>query len=155
MPVVVTLTLNEKTVLVEADKVEKDPYLDANLLLFGTRGLSLPAPDGAPFITTVWSVPKAQVKFYAVGRREPAVPPSQPAPAVAPPEAEVKLVAEMPDFVREAGAVLARERGEVPPEVPPEVPLEVPPEVPPPAPKNRGGRKKKPLPEDEVPETSA
>jgi hypothetical protein len=141
MPVVVTLTLNDKTVLVEADKVDKDPYLDANLLLFGTRGLSVPAPDGTPFTTMVWSVPKAQIKFYAVGRREP-----PPAPSVAPveasPEAEVKLATEMPDFVREAGEALARDRGETPPEVP----------------KNRGGRKKKPnppLPEDEAPETSA
>jgi hypothetical protein len=126
MPVVVTLTLNDKTVLVEADKVDKDPYLDANLLLFGTKGLSVPAPDGASFTTTVWSVPKAQIKFYAVGRREP--PPAPSGPAGAPPEAEVKLATEMPDFVREAGEVLARERGEATPEVPP----------------NRGGRKKKP-----------
>ena len=110
MPVVVTLTLNDKTVLVEADKVDKDPYLDANLLLFGTKGLSVPAPDGTPFATAVWSVPKAQVKFYAIGRREPP-PAPPPAPVAASPEAEVKLVTEMPDFVREAGEVLARDRG--------------------------------------------
>jgi hypothetical protein len=110
MPVVVTLTLNDKTVLVEADKVDKDPYLDANLLLFGTKGLSLPAPDGTPFATAVWSVPKAQVKFYAIGRREPP-PAPPPAPVADPPEGEVKLVTEMPDFVREAGEVLARDRG--------------------------------------------
>ena len=142
MPVVVTLTLNEKTVLVEADKVDKDPYLDANLLLFGTKGLSLPAPDGTPFLATVWSVPKAQIKFYAIGRREPPAPPPSPAPVEAPSEDGLKLVTEMPDFVREAGEALARDRGEAPPE----------------APKNRGGRKKKPaplLPEDEAPETSA
>ena len=126
MPVVVTLTLNDKTILVEADKVDKDPYLDANLLLFGTRGLSVPAPDGASFTTMVWSVPKANVKFYAIGRREPPAP--SPAPvAEAPAEAEVKLVTEMPDFVREAGEVLARDRG---------------------------GRKKKPV-VREAPETSA
>jgi hypothetical protein len=145
MPVVVTLTLNDKTVLVEADKVDKDPYLDANLLLFGTKGLSVPAPDGTPFATAVWSVPKAQVKFYAIGRREPPpAPPSvpSPAPGAAPPDAEVKLVKEMPDFVREAGEALARDRGEAAPEVP----------------KNRGGRKKKLAshpPEDAAPETSA
>ena len=141
MPVVVTLTLNEKTVLVEADKVDKDPYLDANLLLFGTKGLSVPAPDGASFTTMVWSVPKTQVKFYAIGRREPPVTP--PPPAVeASTEVEGKLVTEMPDFVREAGEVLARDRGEAPPEMP----------------KNRGGRRKKPAaqpPEDEAPETPA
>jgi hypothetical protein len=141
MPVIVTLTLNDKTVLVEADKVDKDPYLDANLLLFGTKGLVVPAPDGASFTTMVWSVPKAQVKFYAIGRREP-TPAMPPAPVEAAPEAEGKLVTEMPDFVREAGDVLARDRGEAPPAMP----------------KNRGGRKKKPtphLPEDEAPETSA
>ena len=141
MPVVVTLTLNDKTVLVEADKVDKDPYLDANLLLFGTKGLSVPAPDGTSFTTMVWSVPKAQVKFYAIGRREP--PPAlSPAPVEAAPEAEGKLVTEMPDFVREAGEALARDRGEAPPEVP----------------KNRGGRKKKPaplLPENEATENPA
>lgn len=115
MPVVITLTLNEKTVLVEADKVDKDPYLDANLLLFGTRGLSVPAPDGTPFVTSVWSVPKAQVKFYAVGRREP--PPVTPPKVV--PASEMGLATEMPDFVREAGEALARDRGEAPPEVPP------------------------------------
>ena len=115
MPVVITLTLNEKTVLVEADKVDKDPYLDANLLLFGTRGLSVPAPDGTPFVTSVWSVPKAQVKFYAVGRREP--PPVPPPEAV--PASEMRLATEMPDFVREAGEALARDRGEAPPETPP------------------------------------
>lgn len=119
MPVVVTLTLNEKTVLVEADKVDKDPYLEANLLLFGTKGLSVPAPDGTPFTASVWSVPKAQVKFYAVGRREPPPPPPAPAP---PPEdvpvSEMRLVTEMPDFVREAGEALARDRGEAPPEAP-------------------------------------
>jgi len=142
MPVVVTLTLNEKTVLVEADKVDKDPYLDANLLLFGTKGLSLPAPDGTPFLATVWSVPKAQIKFYAIGRREPPATPPSPAPVETPSEDGLKLVTEMPDFVREAGEALARDRGEAPPE----------------APKNRGGRKKKPaplLPEDGAPETSA
>ena len=145
MPVVVTLTLTDKTVLVEADKVDKDPYLDANLLLFGTKGLSVPAPDGASFTTMVWSVPKTQVKFYAIGRREPppaTSPVPSPAPVAASPEAEFKLVTEMPDFVREAGEALARDRGEAPPEVP----------------KNRSGRKKKlapPLPEDVVPETSA
>jgi hypothetical protein len=141
MPVVVTLTLNEKTVLVEADKVDKDPYLDANLLLFGTKGLTLPAPDGSPFLATVWSVPKAQIKFYAVGRREPPAPPP-PAVTEATPEAEIKLVTEMPDFVREAGEALARDRGEAPPEMP----------------KSRGGRKKKSaplLPEDEASEPSA
>ena len=121
MPVVITLTLNEKTVLVEADKVDKDPYLDANLLLFGTRGLSVPAPDGTPFVTSVWSVPKAQVKFYAVGRREP---PPVTAPAAveaseAVPASEMRLATEMPDFVREAGEALARDRGEAPPEAPP------------------------------------
>jgi hypothetical protein len=120
MPVVVTLTLNEKTVLVEAEKVDKDPYLETNLLLFGTKGLSVPAPDGASFITTVWSVPKAQIKFYAVGRREP--PPPPPLPPVSPPEdvpvSEMRLVSEMPDFVREAGEALARDRGEAPPEAP-------------------------------------
>ncbi len=129
MPVVVTLTLNDKTILVEADKVDKDPYLDANLLLFGTKGLSVPAPDGASFTTMVWSVPKAQVKFYAIGRRE--APPPLPTPvAEAPAEASLKLVTEMPEFVREAGEVLARDRS---------------------------GRKKKPTPtppEGEVPETS-
>lgn len=114
MPVVITLTMNEKTVLVEADKVDKDPYLDANLLLFGTRGLSVPAPDGTPFVTSVWSVPKAQVKFYAVGRREP--PPTLPE---AVPVREMRLATEMPDFVREAGEALARDRGEAPPEAPP------------------------------------
>ena len=142
MPVVVTLTFNDKTVLVEADKVDKDPYLDANLLLFGTKGLSVPAPDGASFTTMVWSVPKAQVKFYAIGRREPPPAPVQVPVAEASPEAEVKLVTEMPDFVREAGEVLARDRGEASPEVP----------------KNRGGRRKKPAaqpPEDEAPETPA
>lgn len=122
MPVVITLTMNEKTVLVEADKVDKDPYLDANLLLFGTRGLSVPAPDGTPFVTSVWSVPKSQVKFYAVGRREP--PPALPevVPAEAPeavPVREMRLATEMPDFVREAGEALARDRGEAPPEAPP------------------------------------
>jgi hypothetical protein len=135
MPVVVTLTLNDKTVLVEADKVDKDPYLEANLLLFGTKGLSVPAPDGASFTTMVWSVPKAQVKFYAIGRREPPALPLSPVD-------EARLATEMPDFVREAGEVLARDRGEAPPDVP----------------KARGGRKKKPtphLPEDEAPETSA
>ena len=128
-PVVVTLTLNDKTILVEADKVDKDPYLDANLLLFGTKGLSVPAPDGASFTTMVWSVPKANVKFYAIGRRE--APPPLPTPvAEAPAEASLKLVTEMPEFVREAGEVLARDRS---------------------------GRKKKPTPtqpEGEVPETS-
>jgi hypothetical protein len=104
--------------------------------------LSVPAPDGSPFLTTVWSVPKAQIKFYAVGRREP--PPAPPAPpaAEASPEAGVKLATEMPDFVREAGEALARDRGEAPPEMP----------------KHRGGRKKKPaplLPEGEATETSA
>jgi hypothetical protein len=141
MPVVVTLTLNHKTVLVEADKVDKDPYLDANLLLFGTKGLAVPAPDGASFTTMVWSVPKAQVKFYAIGRREPPPAPS-PAPVEAASEAEIKLATEMPDFVREAGEALARDRGEAPPEVP----------------KNRGGRKKKPaplLPENEATENPA
>jgi hypothetical protein len=127
MPVVVTLTLNDKTVLVEADKVDKDPYLDANLLLFGTKGLSVPAPDGTSFTTMVWSVPKAQVKFYAIGRRE-----APPVPVVeAPAEAGLKLVTEMPEFVREAGEVLERDRG---------------------------GRKKKPTPpqpKGEVSETSA
>jgi hypothetical protein len=114
MPVIITLTMNEKTVLVEADKVDKDPYLDANLLLFGTKGLSVPAPDGSPFLTSVWSVPKSQVKFYAVGRREPS-----PAPPDAVPVSELRLATEMPDFVREAGEALARDRGEAPPEAPP------------------------------------
>ena len=120
MPVVITLTMNEKTVLVEADKVDKDPYLDANLLLFGTKGLSVPAPDGSPFLTSVWSVPKSQVKFYAVGRREPSpVPPAAVEASEAVPVSEMRLVTEMPDFVREAGEALARDRGEAPPEAPP------------------------------------
>ena len=101
MPILVTINLPNRTALIEAEKIDRDPHLDANVLLFGTKNLALPAPDETPFITTVWSVPKAMVQFYAVGHREPPAPP-------APPPAPVQ--AEPPAFLADAGEALAADR---------------------------------------------
>jgi hypothetical protein len=123
MPVIVTLNLQNRTTLVEADKIEKDPHLEANLLLFGTKNLALPTPDEKTFLTSVWSVPKTMVQTYAVGRRELVVAPAVEAPA---PDAPVS---EPPAFLKEAAEALSSDRARA--------------EEPAPAPKRKGARKPK------------
>lgn len=123
MPIIVTLNLQNRTTLVEADKIEKDPHLEANLLLFGTKNLALPTPDEQTFITTVWSVPKSMVQFYAVGHRAP--PPAPPEAAPAP------KLAEPPAFLKEAAEALVADRSRV------EAPVSATPL------KRKGGRKPK------------
>jgi hypothetical protein len=128
MPVIVTLNLQNRTTLVEADKIEKDPHLEGNLLLFGTKNLALPTPDEKTFITTVWSVPKAMVQFYAVGRREVVPAPASEVPAPTSDEASSPTV-EAPEFLKEAAEALAADRTRA--------------EAPKPAPKRKGARKPK------------
>jgi hypothetical protein len=133
MPVIVTLNLQNRTTLVEADKIERDPHLEGNLLLFGTKNLALPTPDEKNFITTVWSVPKTMVQFYAVGHREVVAPPApvEPTPARA---------SEPPPFIAEAAEALAADRARA---TAPSEPEAAPVEEPAPPVKRKGTRKPK------------
>lgn len=106
MPVVVTLNLPNRSLLVETERLEKDPHLEQNLLLFGTKNLALPSPDEQPFITTVWSVPKSMIQFYAVGHKQPPAKVDPPPPA-----------AEPPPFLAEAADALAADRARAEPPV--------------------------------------
>jgi hypothetical protein len=87
MPIIASVAVGQSVVRVRCSGLDRDPYIEKNILLVDCSELSVEDNDGKPWDTRIWSIPRDTLVSYAVG--QPYVVPvveAESAPSVAEPE---------------------------------------------------------------------
>lgn len=97
MPIIASVAVGQSVVRVRCSGLDRDPYIEKNILLVDCSELSVEDNDGKPWDTRIWSIPRDTLVSYAVG--QPYVAPVVEAES-APPVAEPEFTEEQLDALR-------------------------------------------------------
>jgi hypothetical protein len=87
MPIIASVAVGQSVVRVRCSGLDRDPYIEKNILLVDCSELSVEDNDGKPWDTRIWSIPRDTLVSYAVGQPYAApVVEAESAPSVAEPE---------------------------------------------------------------------